>query len=71
MWLEAAVPQALKKAKPGTPEFRTALRDALESMKDIVTPEAVYTMSATNHNGADSRSQVLVRIVDGAWKLQN
>ena len=71
MWLEAAVPQALKKAKPGTAEFRTALRDALESMKDVVTPEAVFTMSPTNHNGSDNRSQVLVRIVDGAWKLQN
>lgn len=70
VWLEAAVPQALKRAKPGTPEFRVALRDALESMKDIVTPEAVFTTTPTNHNGADQRSQVLVRIVDGAWKLQ-
>ncbi|MEO8523320.1 MAG: hypothetical protein ABI460_01245 [Caldimonas sp.] len=71
MWLEAAVPQALKKGKPGTPEFRAALRDALQSMKDVVTPEAIYSMSATNHNGADQRSQVMVRIVDGRWKLQN
>ncbi|MCE9660764.1 MAG: ABC transporter substrate-binding protein [Burkholderiales bacterium] len=70
-WLEAAVPQALKKGRPGTPEFRAALRDALELMKDVVTPEAIYSMSATNHNGADPRSQVLVRIVDGRWKLQN
>ncbi|MDB5998576.1 MAG: branched chain amino acid-binding protein [Rhizobacter sp.] len=70
MWLEAAVPEALKKAKPGTPEFRTALRDSLEAMKEVVTPEAVFTMSATNHNGSDARSQVLVRIVDGAWKLE-
>ncbi|MEO7116514.1 MAG: ABC transporter substrate-binding protein [Caldimonas sp.] len=70
-WLKYAVPQALKKGQPGTPEFRTALRDALETMKDIVTPEAVYTMSATNHNGADQRSQVLVRIVGGTWKLAN
>ena len=68
-WLKYAVPQALKKGQPGTPEFRTALRDALETMKDIVTPEAVYTMSTTNHNGADQRSQVLVRIVGGTWKL--
>lgn len=71
MWLEASIPQALKKAKPGTPEFRTALRDSLESMKDVVTPEAVFTMSASNHNGSDKRSQVLVRIVNGAWKLQD
>ena len=70
VWLEAAVPQALKKARPGTPEFRAALRDALESMKEVVSPEAVFSMSPTNHNGSDQRSQVLVRIVDGAWKLQ-
>ena len=70
-WLQHAVPQALKKAQPGTPEFRTALRDALEGMSEVITPEAVYTMSASNHNGADQRSQVLVRIVNGAWKLAN
>ena len=70
-WLKFAVPQALKRAQPGTPEFRTALRDALEGMKDLVTPEAVYTMSPTNHNGSDARSQVLVRIVNGTWKLAN
>jgi branched-chain amino acid transport system substrate-binding protein len=68
-WLQHAVPVALKKAQPGTPEFRTALRDALEGMKDVVTPEAVYTMSSTNHNGADQRSQVLVQVVNGTWKL--
>jgi branched-chain amino acid transport system substrate-binding protein len=70
-WLQHAVPQALKTAKPGTPEFRSALRDALEGMKDVVTPEAIYSMSPTNHNGADQRSQVLVRVVNGAWKLVN
>ena len=68
-WLQHAVPVALKKAQPGTPEFRTALRDALEEMKDVITPEAVYTMSPTNHNGADQRSQVLVQVINGTWKL--
>jgi branched-chain amino acid transport system substrate-binding protein len=68
-WLNYAVPIALRKAQPGTAQFRTALRDALETMKNVVTPEAVYTMSPTNHNGADQRSQVLVRIVGGTWKL--
>ncbi len=70
-WLKFAVPLALKRAQPGTPEFRIALRDALEGMKEVVTPEAVYSTSATNHNGADQRSQVLVRIVNGTWKLAN
>jgi branched-chain amino acid transport system substrate-binding protein len=70
-WLQHAVPQALKAAQPGTPAFRAALRDALEGMKDVVTPEAVYSMGPANHNGADQRSQVLVRVVNGAWKLAN
>jgi branched-chain amino acid transport system substrate-binding protein len=31
MLLQNAIPQALKKAQPGTKEFRRALRDALEN----------------------------------------
>ncbi len=31
-----AIPQALKKAQPGTKEFRAALRDALEGEKEVV-----------------------------------
>lgn len=69
LWLEATVPTALKKAKPGTPEFRAALRDALEGMKEVVTPEGVFNMTPTNHNGIDERAQVLVRIEGGTWKL--
>ena len=43
--LDAAAPAALKKAKPGTPEFRAALRDALENVKNVVGTHAVYSMS--------------------------
>lgn len=69
MWLDTAVPQAAKKAAPGTAEFRAALRDALEGLKGTVTPEAVYTMSDKDHNGVDERAQVMVRIEGGTWKL--
>lgn len=68
-WLQDAVPRALKTAKPGTPEFRVALRDSLETMKEVVTPEGVFNMSPTNHNGIDERSQVLVRVEGRTWKL--
>ena len=61
---------ALKKARPGTPEFRAALRDAIENLKDFVGSEGVYNMSPADHNGVDSRSQVMVKIENGAWKLQ-
>lgn len=67
--LEAAVPAALKKAKPGTPEFRAALRDALESVKEVVGTHGVYTMSPKDHTGLDSRARVLVHVDKGAWRL--
>ncbi len=66
--LEKAAPVALQKARPGTPEFRKALRDALESMHDLVLTQGVYTLSASDHNGADKRSQVMVRIDNGKWR---
>lgn len=67
--LNAAVPVALKKAKPGTPEFREALRAALEGIKNIIGTHGVYNMSSTNHNGLDERARVLVRVENGQWRL--
>ena len=67
--VEAAAPAALKKAKPGTPEFRAALRDALENVKNVVGTHAVYTMTPANHNGMDERARVLVEVKDGQWRL--
>jgi branched-chain amino acid transport system substrate-binding protein len=67
--VEAAAPEALKKAKPGTPEFRAALRDAMENVKNVVGTHAVYTMTPTNHNGMDERARVLVVVKDGQWRL--
>ncbi len=67
--LNAAVPVALKKAKPGTPEFREALRSALESVKDVFGTHGVYNMSASNHNGLDERARVLVHVENGQWRL--
>lgn len=68
LFLDHVIPVALKTAKPGTPEFRQALRDALENVKDLVLTQGVYSMSVKDHNGADSRSQVLVEVKDGKWK---
>ncbi|RYX93612.1 MAG: ABC transporter substrate-binding protein [Comamonadaceae bacterium] len=68
--LQAAVPAALKKAKPGTPEFRAALRDALEATKEVSGAHGVFNMSATDHLGLDQRARVMVKIENGAWKYQ-
>jgi len=66
--VEKSAPAALQKAKPGTAEFRKALRDAIETSRDLVLTQGVYTMSPTDHNGADKRSQVMVRIDNGKWR---
>ena len=61
--------EAAKKAKAGTPEFRQALRDALERTKNVNGTHAVYNMTTTDHAGVDSRARVLVVIENGDWKL--
>ena len=68
--MEAAATAALKKAKPGTVEFRVALRDALESVKELAGAHGVFNMSATDHLGLDQRARVMVKIENGAWKYQ-
>jgi branched-chain amino acid transport system substrate-binding protein len=68
--MSAAVPQALKKAKPGTPEFRVALRDALEQVKELAGTHGIFNMSPGDHLGLDQRARVMVKIENGAWKLQ-
>lgn len=65
----AAVPTAMKKAKPGTPEFRQALRDALETGKEVVGTHGVFNMKASDHFGHDDRARALVRVEQGDWKL--
>lgn len=65
--LRAAVPVASAKALPGTPEFRLALRDALRGLQNVTGTTGVYSFSASNHNGQDERSRVLVTIRDGKW----
>jgi branched-chain amino acid transport system substrate-binding protein len=67
--LARAVPEAAKKAKPGTREFRAALRDALEHEKEVVGCQGVFNMSATNHNGMDQRARVLVSVKGGKFRL--
>ncbi|MBN9463883.1 MAG: ABC transporter substrate-binding protein [Burkholderiales bacterium] len=67
--LEAAVPVALKKAKPGTPEFREALREALEHVRNVIGTHGVYNLTPTDHNGLDERARVMVRVENGAWRL--
>ncbi len=70
-WLELAqaIPIAAKKAQPGTREFRVALRDALEGLRDLHVSNGVVSMSKNDHLGLDQRARVVVKVVDNKWKL--
>ncbi len=70
LMLARAIPEALKKAQPGTEAFREALRAALENVKDLPVSHGVINTTPTDHNGLDARARVMVQIVDGKWKLQ-
>jgi branched-chain amino acid transport system substrate-binding protein len=67
--LQRAIPEALKKAQPGTKAFRAALRDALENAKDVAGSNGVFNMTAGDHNGMDNRARVMVKIENGKWVL--
>ena len=68
--MSVAATAALKKAQPGTPEFRAALRDALESAREVHGAHGIFNMSPTDHLGLDQRARVMVKIENGAWKYQ-
>jgi len=67
--LSRAVPEAAKRGKPGTPEFRAALRDALEATRELVGTQGIYNMSPEDHSGFDERGRVMIIVKDGGWRL--
>ena len=67
--LQRAVPIALQKGKPGTPEFRSALRDAIENLKEVPLINGFATYSPTDHNGYDARAASMMKIEGGKFEL--
>jgi len=65
--LERIVPVALKTAKPGTPEFREALRQALLTERDIAASQGVYNFTEKDRYGLDDRSRILLTVKDGKY----
>ncbi|NLJ61998.1 MAG: ABC transporter substrate-binding protein [Alcaligenaceae bacterium] len=69
--VQDAIPRALETgAKPGTPEFRAAMRDAIEQTKDLPASQGVFTMSDKDHAGMDERARVIVKVENGKWTYQ-
>ncbi|MBM3609051.1 MAG: ABC transporter substrate-binding protein [Alphaproteobacteria bacterium] len=67
--LRRIVPAAMKTAKPGTPEFRAALRAAIVQEKEIVASHGVYNFTESDHDGLDHRARVLLVVKDGKFAL--
>ena len=67
--IRAALPEALKGGQPGTPQFRKAMRDALEKTKDVAATQGVFTYTTSDHVGLDKRAYVLTRVEKMNWKL--
>ena len=67
--LEKAVPLALKKGKPGTKEFRVALKEALETMGRTPVSQGVLNYTATDHFGYTPETGVMLKIVGGEWQV--
>ena len=68
--LEKALPLALKKARPGTPEFRAALRDSLETMGRTIFAHGVMNWTAADHWGYTMETGVMLKVVDGQFKVE-
>jgi branched-chain amino acid transport system substrate-binding protein len=68
--LEKVLPVALKKAKPGTAEFRAAIRDAMETMGRTVFAHGVMNWTKDDHWGYTMETGVMLKVVDGKFKVE-
>lgn len=67
--LQAAVPAALRKGKPGTAEFRAALKEALEAGKPVSATQGVIRYTPADHYGFPDSARVMLTIQNGQWKM--
>src|SRR5665213_2560460 len=67
--LERVIPVALKKAKPGTPEFREAIREAFVTEHEIAATQGVYNFTDKDRNGLDDRSRIILTVKNGKYVL--
>ena len=67
--LERVIPVALKKGKPGTAEFREAIRQALLTEREIAASQGVYNFTEKDRFGVDERARILLTVKDGKYTL--
>ncbi len=69
VFLDASARALATKAVPGTPQFRVALHDAINTTKELVGTHGVYNFKADSRYGSDDRARVIVKLEKGQWKL--
>src|SRR2546421_2587941 len=65
--LKRVIPVALKTAKPGTGEFRDAIRQALLTEREIACSQGVYNFTEKDRYGLDDRSRIILTVKDGKY----
>ena len=65
--LKRIIPVALKTAKPGTVEFREAIRQAWLSEHEIAASQGVYNWTEKDRSGLDDRSRIILTVKDGKY----
>jgi branched-chain amino acid transport system substrate-binding protein len=65
--LKRVIPTALKTARPGTPEFREAIRQAFLSEREIAASQGVYNWTEKDRSGLDDRSRIILTVKDGKY----
>jgi branched-chain amino acid transport system substrate-binding protein len=65
--LKRVIPTALKTAKPGTVEFREAIRQALLTEREIPASQGVYNFTEKDRYGLDDRSRIILTVKDGKY----
>jgi branched-chain amino acid transport system substrate-binding protein len=68
--LEKLIPAAMKKGKPGTKEFRAALRDACETIDRTVLSHGVLQWTKDDHWGFTNETGVMLKVVNQDWKVE-
>jgi branched-chain amino acid transport system substrate-binding protein len=65
--LKRVIPVALKTAKPGTVEFREAIRQAFLTEREIPASQGVYNFTEKDRYGLDDRSRIILTVKDGKY----
>jgi branched-chain amino acid transport system substrate-binding protein len=65
--LKRVIPTALKTAKPGTVEFREAIRQAFLTEREIPASQGVYNFTESDRYGLDDRARIILTVKDGKY----